>query len=390
MRYLSADTIYSISRKPIINGAIAIANNGEIIEIFENTKGLPVKQIEYFEGALCPGFINTHCHLELSHLKGKLAENTHIDGFVKELQNKREASAETVQSAIKDADTAMYENGIVAVGDISNGSATFATKQQSPIYYHTFIELFGFDSSKAASIYDGAKKLQSQLKKLKLPNSIVPHSPYSVSPDLFRLIKNGHVKEDPICIHNQENKDENDFYQTGTGRLAEMLRGFGISLNHWDTNFKSSLQGYFKKLPSKSNTLFVHNTFTSAEDIDMVIKSHPAPLWCFCPNANIYIENTLPNIPLFLEKQAKCTIGTDSLASNYSLSVLDELKVISKVYQNIPTSKLLEWATINGAEFLGISGQFGSFEKGKKPGINWLKNASSGKITQQTTVTKLI
>ncbi len=389
MRYLSADIIYPISRKPIINGAIAIADDGEIIKVFDSTDKLPEGQIEFFEGVLCPGFINTHCHLELSHLKGKVTEHKHIDGFVKELQSKREATAEAIQAAITHADAEMYKNGIVAVGDISNGNATFTTKQKSSISYHTFIELFGFDASKAAPIYSGAKLLQSQLEKLKLRNSIVPHSPYSVSPPLFNRIKNGHLEGAPICIHNQENKDENAFYQTGTGRLAEMLKSFGLSMADWKGGHQSSIQGYLHQLPTNSPLLFVHNTFTSAEDIDLVIKSHPAPFWCFCPNANQYIEDTLPNIPLFLEKAAKCTIGTDSLASNYSLSVLDELKVISKAYPSVPTKTLLEWATINGAEFLGLSNHYGSFEKGKKPGINWLKNTPSGKITQESAVEKV-
>ncbi|HRP60104.1 MAG TPA: amidohydrolase family protein, partial [Vicingus sp.] len=81
-----------------------------------------------------------------------------------------------------------------------------------------------------------------------------------------------------------------------------------------------------------------------------------------------YIEGRQPNYHLFLNE--KCTIGTDSLASNWSLSILDELKTISNNSPNIELEKLIKWATINGAEFLGIDNQYGSIEKGKKPGIN--------------------
>ena len=86
----------------------------------------------------------------------------------------------------------------------------------------------------------------------------------------------------------------------------------------------------------------------------------------------------------------KCTIGTDSLASNYGLSLLDELKVIAKVFPEIPTTTLLEWATMNGAHFLGVEQRFGSFETGKKPGINWVKNAEGGVLSEKSEVEKLV
>lgn len=390
MRYLSANTIYPINSEPINNGIISITNSGEILDIFLNDGHIPSSQIEYFQGVLCPGFINTHCHLELSHLKNEIKEHTQIDGFVKELQTKRGASEKTILEAIKKADQEMMKNGIVAVGDISNGNSTFKTKEKSAIYYHTFLEVFGFNPAQALDVYNRAKGLESELKQLNLKCSIVPHSPYSVSDELFTLIRETHDSKNPMCIHNQENKDENIFYQSGEGRLAQMLKGFGLSLDHWKTNHSSSLQGYVKKLPSNSKTLFVHNTFTSLEDLDFTLNSIPNPYWCFCPNANQYIENTLPNIPLFAEKETKCTIGTDSLASNYSLSILDELKAISAAFPKIKLNTLLKWATLNGAEFLGLDSQLGSFEKGKTPGINWLKEVENGLIGSETTIVKVI
>lgn len=390
MRYLSADIIFPIYEPPINNGVIVIDDNGVIQELLNSPNGIDEKRIEFFKGALCPGFINTHCHLELSHLKGKVAEHTHIDGFVKELQTKRSESEEVISKAIEQADKEMWLNGIVAVGDISNGNATFQSKSRSKIYYHTFLELFGFNPNQAQEVFNRAKILEAELTNNNLPSSIVPHSPYSVSNQLFKLIKSEHTSQNPICIHNQENKDENTFYQTGEGRLAKMLESFGISLNNWKPEHNSSLQGYIKKLPNCSNVLFVHNTFTSSQDIDFALESIENPFWCFCPNANQYIENMLPDINLFIDKNAKCTIGTDSLASNYTLSILDELKVISSKFPKIELATLLKWATLNGAEFLGIQQTFGSFEKEKSPGINWIKNIENDTINSTSLIEKII
>lgn len=83
------------------------------------------------------------------------------------------------------------------------------------------------------------------------------------------------------------------------------------------------------------------------------------------------------------------TIGTDSLASNYSLSILDELKTITKYYPQIPLQTLLLWATKNGAEFLGYT-QLGTIEKGKRPGLNLLKHVEGGRITEKTEVVKIV
>ena len=74
---------------------------------------------------------------------------------------------------------------------------------------------------------------------------------------------------------------------------------------------------------------------------------------------------------MFLDQ--KCTIGTESLGSNWSLSVLDELKTITSKESSIGLEKLIKWATFNGAEFLGFD-DLGSIEKGKTPGLNLINN----------------
>jgi cytosine/adenosine deaminase-related metal-dependent hydrolase len=102
----------------------------------------------------------------------------------------------------------------------------------------------------------------------------------------------------------------------------------------------------------------------------------------------LYIENKLPDYNLFIQEKARVTIGTDSLASNWSLSVLDELKTITKHFPEIPLQTLLTWATKNGADFLGFN-QLGTIEKGKKPGLNLLKNVDRLKIARETEVVKL-
>lgn len=116
-------------------------------------------------------------------------------------------------------------------------------------------------------------------------------------------------------------------------------------------------------------TLFVHNTLTTASDILSAQTWSPNTYWATCPNANLYIENRLPNYRAFLDTNARMTIGTNSLTSNWQLSVLEEMKTIARYQSYVPFSALLRWATLNGAQALGFDDTLGSLEVGKTPGV---------------------
>src|ERR1035437_445991 len=212
MRKISADYIFTITSEPIKNGVIIIDDDGTILEIkhisdFKNDQS----EIEFYEGIICPGFINTHCHLELSHLRTQISENKGITGFIKEIISQRFVSSEEqIQKAIVNAEAEMINNGIVAVGDISNNNSTFSQKAKGNLLYHTFIEVFDLNPDKAEDVFDKAIALKKELLQLSTFNfqpsiSIVPHSPYTVSEKLFKLISDETIKNNSILsIHNQE------------------------------------------------------------------------------------------------------------------------------------------------------------------------------------------
>ncbi|MEY4906115.1 MAG: hypothetical protein RLZZ292_3930, partial [Bacteroidota bacterium] len=110
--------------------------------------------------------------------------------------------------------------------------------------------------------------------------------------------------------------------------------------------------------------------------------------WATCANANLYIENRLPNYQLFLDADARMTIGTDSLTSNWQLSVLEELKTIQRFQSYVPTETLLRWATLHGAQALGFDQDLGSLEIGKTPGVNLLKNLGKNNTIEAKTIVK--
>lgn len=371
--YISASYIFPITSSPIKNGVIAINAEGTIQEILTEQEAISkgIRDIKYYTGLLVPGFINTHCHLELSHLKGKIAKHTGLPGFVQQVIRQRQAEDAEVLEAMEAADLSMFENGIVAVGDISNKLISRSVKENSDIYYHTFIEAMGFNPVKAAELIKAAVELKHNFAPL--PASVVPHAPYSVSADLFKEIRNEAEKNnDLISIHNQETREENAFFEHKTGSFLELYQFLGLDIDFYQASGKTSLQTYLPGLSPLQKTLLVHNTFTSSADLDFAMDSHQALYWCLCPNANLYIENRLPELEKFLTANAKITLGTDSLASNDALSIAEEMKTLQESFK-VPFEQLLNWATINGAEYLGIEDRFGSLAAGKTPGINLME-----------------
>lgn len=386
-KFISANWIFPITTEPIANGVLEIDDKGNILQVLTQAEAEQkgINNIKFYEGALVPGFINTHCHLELSHLYGKIPEHTGLPAFVKEVVAQRAANDEVVLAAMEIADQQMYTNGIVAVGDIANQLISKAIKQKSKLYYHTFVEVFGFNRPSEPIISEAVIMRDAYLP---LKASIIPHAPYSVSSDLFKKIALNTTEADLLSIHNQETAAENEFFQHGTGDFDLMYQRLNIPKTEVHGNGKNSLNYHLPKLPKNVNTLLVHNTFSSKADVSFAKKEHQKLYWCLCPNANLYIEDHLPDVDLLRSENIKITLGTDSLASNHQISILSEMKTLQD-HKGVAFVELLKWATLNGAEFLGIEDKYGSFEVGKKPGILNINISDNLEIESATLVKRL-
>ncbi len=367
------------------NKVLIVNEDGTIEGIVEETEA--GTGIENFAGIISPGFINCHCHLELSHLKGLIPEKTGLVDFVVKVVNERHFPEEQVLEAIRNAEDELIKNGIVAVGDICNNTITLSQKRQGRLHYYNFIEASGWLPDISEARFERAKDLIANFSILNsqflISNSIVPHAPYSVSENLWKNIQPFFEKK-TVSIHNQETPFEDQFFIEGKGDFNRMYLLMNIDNNHHSPTGRSSLQSYFKNLKKASTIILVHNTFSTQADVDYVngewamvnsepglqtINSKPETFFCLCVNANQYIEDALPPIELFRRNKLQIVLGTDSLASNWSLNILDEIKTIRKFFPLIPLEEMLQWATVNGAKALQMDDQLGSFEAGKKPGV---------------------
>lgn len=387
MRVFTADYVYTQETEPLKNGTVITDDDGKILSVSANNETRN-QASKHYQGAIVPGFVNAHCHLELSHLHQKIPQGQGLVSFIKSVIALRNIDQETQLKAAQTADKTMWNNGIVAVGDICNTNLTAQIKTKSNIKYHTFIEMLGFDGSKAETIFENALTLKSQFAG---QTSVVPHAPYTVSKELFLQLNNYcQINPNLITIHNQESQQENWLYQNKSGNFLELYQFLGINIADFEAQNKTSLAAVLQLLPSHQKKLLVHNTFTNPADIALTQQIANQIYWCFCPNANLYIENQLPQIPQFLTNNFNFTIGTDSLASNQTLCMLTEMRTLLNHFTNLTFAQVLKWATLNGAEFFGFDADLGSITVGKTPGLNLITNFYDGNITPHSKVVKLI
>lgn len=398
MRRIAAQYLYPLNRPPIRRGFLSLHTDGTILEIGEFEDEL--ESTEFYNGILCPGFVNSHCHVELSYLKGYFSQGSGMAGFFRQInQLRNNIGKEGRIAAIESEMEQLYQSGVSAMADISNCSDSFEVKSTSNIYTRTFLEVFGTESKDATSIMEGVRNLTNKAKEYGIDAAPSPHTCYSMSPELLRASIADALKEGWLSYHNQESWEEEELLMNGTGPLAEEYSSRGLSIP--PETGKSSLFYFLDMLKSincgkdnkmKENVLLVHNTFTDEFCADEAMASIENLFWAICPLSNMFIHRALPPIDLLRRKGANITLGTDSLSSNTILSIVEEIKAIHKYFPNVPLEEILKWSSLNGAKFLKRDEELGSFEVGKRPGIVLVDNIDwqKMKLTDESHSVRLI
>ena len=363
------------------NQVLVTAADGTIECIInENEAG---EEIQQLSGILSPGFINCHCHLELSHMKAAIPPGTGLVDFVFSVVTGRHFEEAVILDAIDKAEKEMLLNGIVAVGDICNNNLTIPQKLKGNLRYHNFIEVSGFPPAVALTRFERSKAILDEYRFAlgAAHSSFSPHAPYSISPELLQMIlaePGNHL----MTMHSQEIEDENELFLHRRGDFLRMFEKMGIDISFFQQSGKSSLQTFLPLLKNLEQLILVHNVATSTEDLEflnlLTANCGLQTFLCLCPNANLYISNKLPVIDQFIKSNCNIVLGTDSLASNHQLSILEEMRTLKQHNPELGLNALLQWGTSNGAKVLEMDDSLGSFEKGKRPAVLLLQTDLSG------------
>jgi cytosine/adenosine deaminase-related metal-dependent hydrolase len=387
MRRIAAQYLFT-GRPPLLrHGMVTFDDTQRVVEVGQ-WDAQEKAHTEFYNGILSPGFVNAHCHLELSHLCVAVPPRVGMDEFLR-IIIKRSAGTPDV-AAQERADEQMRWEGIVAVGDICNTPSSFAVKQQSAISYHSFIEVAGLSGEVTDTRKATAARLLKEAEHAGLAASITPHAPYSMSDALFAFAVEAAQQSGILSIHNQESAEEEALFRRGDGALHALFSSMGLSPPR-----PTGLPSVHRLLPllrPDTRLLLVHNTVTSAADYEAVQAATRHVSWVLCPTSNRHITGLLPPADLFFSKGAQVAIGTDSLASNTRLSVLKELKTLERHFPQIPLDTLLQWATYGGAQALRKEHELGLLAPGRRPGLLLMENVDllRLRLTPDATAKRLV
>ena len=175
MRRFVAKYVYTLTEtEPLRDAFVEVEEDGTVLRVGPCEAGE-----EVLDGAIVPGFVNAHCHVELSYMKGLFRKGTGMAGFIDQINALRDTfSMEDKVRLLKEAMDRMWAQGVVAMADISNCADSFAVKAAHPMYTRTFLEVFGADKSACNAVMEGVRALQAQAAGLGLDAAPTPHSWY--------------------------------------------------------------------------------------------------------------------------------------------------------------------------------------------------------------------
>lgn len=391
MKRYSAQYIFTNEGPPLKRGIISVKSDGTIADVEDSGGNLSERESsEFHNGIIIAGFVNCHCHLELSHMKGHSAPGSGLAEFLRNFRTKRENGNEAMLFSASEADREMYSGGVELCADICNTRMTFDIKKKSRIKYISLLEVFGLQAEKAGRRMDEVLQLAAIAHDYNLPYSIVPHAAYSISLTLFRLLKEATSNNRITSIHFMESEAEKTFLKYYDGPLMESYRDSELLPENQEIA-RDHAEAVLDEVTPSGNLILVHNTFVDRTTIKKV-RERENLYWCLCPRANIYIEGHVPPVDLLTREGCRIVIGTDSLASNDSLDILAELKVLQEHFPEVSLEEFVRWATLNGAAALRQENTYGSIRQGKKPGLLLLQDVDlqNMKLLPQTRVTRLV
>ena len=392
IRRIAASYVYTLDAGTIKNGFVEYDDaDGTIISTGECSEGDDI-----ISGALVPGFVNAHCHVELSHLHGKFRKGTGMAGFIDQINELRDwAGRETKIELTRRWMDKMWNDGVSAMADISNDDSSFEVKKSHPLYTRTFLEVFGSEPEMCEGVMSDVMKLNETASAYGIDAAPTPHSCYTMSPQLLSASAAAGLEKGFISYHSQESQEEEDLLMTGTGAMYENRKRSGMSTP--PVTGESSLKYFLDRLaaacpaPYDQNILLVHNVCLKQDDIDALKKVMKNPFFAICPLSNIFIHNALPPVELMRKNGLAIAVGTDSLSSNDDLDMVKELACLHEAFPEVPMSEMLEWACLNGARFLGKEDELGSFAPGKRPGIVLVKDIDQdGFVTAESRSSRII
>lgn len=374
---ITSKVLVPISSEIIQDGAVYIEN--DIVKDFGKTENIlkqyPHSDIkDYSDSIVLPGFINAHCHLELSALENKIEKGHSFSNWIIELgQNKRKLSQEEIIEGIEKGVKLLYDSGTVAVGDISSEYLSFDILNRSPLSGRVFWEFLAVDPDTIETRFNYLKKSFQEADSNRIKKGISPHSTYTLHQKAFDTINSYILKEKLYStIHVGESSEEEEFFKYRIGGLFSFINNFYPIYD----NFKntSPLNYLHNRNYLLKDSLIVHLNILEEKDIQ-ILKDYKLSV-VHCPLSHKYFNHPKFKLEKLLENNINICLGTDSLASNEDLNMFKEMQRLKEIYPDLSNKSIVEMATLNSAKALNLDEGFGEIKIGKEAHLIALLNNS--------------
>jgi aminodeoxyfutalosine deaminase len=373
---------------PLLDGAVALDGDDGVVAVGSRAalrhefSALPEERAQ---GALLPGLINAHAHLELSSLAGQIPGGDGLVAWTRRLATRAHspqtaepaepaAQAAAVETAAVEAARAARALGAAAVADVGNGTAGWRALGQAGLAGLFFHELLGSRDARSGDALADAAAERASVPERQRPDAervpVVPaaHAPYSASPDLLRRIfaaagATGH----PTSIHLAEDPDEIALLRDGGGAWAPVLREMGVEPETRAPGLRPV--AYLRSLGAFAALrppLLVHMVEADADDRRGARAAGATVV--LCPRSNLHVGGKLPDVPALLADGVPLALGTDSLASAPDLSLWAEVALLAGRYPDVAPATWLLAATRGGAAALDLP-RLGALQAGARPGL---------------------
>jgi cytosine/adenosine deaminase-related metal-dependent hydrolase len=374
----TAEWVLPISSPPIAGGAVAVENDrivfvGAEAEVASLAEFREAGREDFGRAAILPGFVNAHSHLELTLMRGFLEGLSFRDWIAKLTRTKygRLLPEDFARSALLGACEAIRA-GITTLADTGDSRAAFDALVRGGLRGVAYREVFGPNPADAPKSVDELRAKIGDMRACEtelVRAAVSPHSPYTVSADLFRRVTEYAARESlDMAIHTAESEAEQQMMLTGVGEFAEGLRARGIP---WDAPAVSTVKYFHSLGVLEIAPLLIHCVRVDDEDLSLMAQSRSRA--AHCPKSNAKLGHGVAPLTRMLSSNIRVGLGTDSVASNNRLDLIDEARFCALTHRGrsrdhalLGADEVLRLATIEGARALGLERQVGSLEVGKQ------------------------
>ncbi len=364
---LTARYVVPVDQPPIENGAVLICE-GRIAAVGRAMEFPSQLQTDYGDAVILPGFVNAHTHLELTHLEGQVPPSEDFVDWIGRLTRMLVAAPptqETVEASVRRGIELSLAAGVTMVGDITRSPGWVR-----PVLGGSWLR--GVSFGEVVAVGRLRRRCAARLEEAasatpgmeRMVAGISPHAPYTLEPDGLRACADrAEAMRTPLCIHAAESLEEAIFTKNRTGPLADFLKAVGV----WDDAIPCSGVPPIELCRMTGvlgpRTILAHANYVSDDDIAKIAASGASV--AYCPRTHAAFGHAPHRFRDMLHAGINVCIGTDSLASNPSLSILDELHFLRRKFSDVAPHDWLTMSTLRGARALALDAVAGSLTVGR-------------------------